>query len=411
MQWWKSAREQLGRRTAGEHMVSAPAQAEVHIHSRVADIGRAAWDGCNATAEYGDNPFTCFDFLDILEESGSVGARTGWLPRHLSVRDAAGEVAGVMPLYVKSHSQGEYVFDHAWAQAYARAGGRYYPKLQCAVPFTPATGPRLIAREGPSREAVQDLLVAGARAVCEQAQASSLHITFPLESEWRRMGEDGLLLRQDQQYHWHNADYGTFDDFLAALSSGRRKTIRRERRDAAAGLEIVALTGSDLCEAHWDAFYDFYMDTGSRKYGRPYLNRRFFSLLGERMAERVLLVMARRPGGAWIAGALNLIGGEALFGRNWGALEEVPFLHFELCYYQAIDQAIARGLKRVEAGAQGQHKIARGYLPTPVYSAHWIADPALRAPVARYLEQERCQVEGEMAYLEAEFSPFKESDG
>ena len=389
--------------------------AEVHVHTAIADIGREAWDGCNAAAEYADNPFTSFDFLQALEESGSVAARTGWAPRHLNVQDAAGETLGVMPLYLKSHSQGEYVFDHAWADAYMRAGGRYYPKLQCAVPFTPATGPRLIARAGPHREAVQDMLLAGARAVCEQTGASSLHVTFPLDTEWRRMGEEGLLLRQDQQYHWVNEGYATFEDFLAALSSGRRKTIRRERRDASAGLEIVALSGGDLREEHWDAFYAFYMDTGARKWGRPYLNRRFFSLLGERMAERVLLVMARRPepkrAGRWIAGALNLIGGEALYGRNWGAVEDVPFLHFELCYYQAIEQAIARGLKRVEAGAQGQHKIARGYLPSPVYSAHWIADPALRTPVARYLAQERAQVEGEMAFLAAEYSPFREGEG
>ena len=388
-------------------MSAAPA-AEVRVHPAIADIGRDAWDSCNGAPDYADNPFTRFDFLHILEESGSVGARTGWLPRHLSVRDDSGQVQGVMPLYVKSHSQGEYVFDHAWAQAYMRAGGRYYPKLQCAVPFTPATGPRLIVREGADREAVEAILLAGARAVCEQAQASSLHITFPLEAQWRRMGGDGLLLRQDQQYHWLNAGYTTFDDFLAALSSGRRKTIRRERRDAAEGLEFAALSGADLREEHWDAFFEFYMDTGQRKWGRPYLNRRFFSLLNERMADRVLLVMARRPNGRWIAGALNLMGRDTLFGRNWGAIEQVPFLHFELCYYQAIEQAILRGFSRVEAGAQGQHKIARGYLPTPVYSAHWIADPALRTPVGRYLEQERADVEGEMAYLEAEFSPFKE---
>ena len=404
MRWWNFGRE---RRPGRPPVSSAPA-AEVRVHPAIADVGQEAWDGCNGAPDYANNPFTSFDFLHILEESGSVGARTGWLPRHLSVQDGEGQVVGVMPLYVKSHSQGEYVFDHAWAQAYMRAGGRYYPKLQCAVPFTPATGPRLIVREGADRGTVQDILLAGARAVCEQAQASSLHITFPLEAEWRRMGEDGLLLRQDQQYHWLNEGYASFDDFLAALSSGRRKTIRRERRDAGEGLELVALTGADLREEHWDAFFEFYMDTGQRKWGRPYLNRRFFSLLGERMGERVLLVMARRPGGQWIAGALNLMGRDTLFGRNWGALEQVPFLHFELCYYQAIEQAILRGFSRVEAGAQGQHKIARGYLPTPVYSAHWIADPALRTPIARYLEQERAAVEGEMAYLEAEFSPFKD---
>ena len=407
MRWWSLPPD---RRGVAARRVSGAPQTEVRVHASVAEIGQVAWNACNAAPDYAANPFTCFDFLQALEESGSVGARTGWLPRHLSVQDASDEVVGVMPLYIKSHSQGEYVFDHAWAQAYMHAGGRYYPKLQCAVPFTPATGPRLIAREGPHREAVQDILLAGARAVCVEAGASSLHVTFPLEAEWRRMGEDGLLLRQDQQYHWTNEGYASFDDFLGALSSGRRKTIRRERRDAQAGLEFAALSGAKLREEHWDAFFEFYMDTGSRKWGRPYLNRRFFSLLGERMAEKVLLVMARRPGGRWIAGALNLIGGDTLFGRNWGAVEHVPFLHFELCYYQAIEQAIERGLKRVEAGAQGEHKIARGYLPSPVYSAHWIADPALRTPVARYLEQEREQVRSEMAALEAEYSPFREGD-
>ncbi len=410
MRWWswleRRAHPQHGSRSGDATLSDAP-KAEVGLHASIAEIGRNAWNGCNAAPDYAANPFTSFDFLQALEESGSVAARTGWLPRHLSVQDECGQVAGVMPLYVKSHSQGEYVFDHAWAQAYMHAGGRYYPKLQCAVPFTPATGPRLIVRAGPHREAVQDTLLAGARAVCEQTGASSLHITFPLEAEWRRMGEEGLLLRQDQQYHWLNAGYASFDDFLTALSSGRRKTIRRERRDAQAGLEFAALTGAELREEHWDAFYAFYMDTGDRKWGRPYLNRRFFSLLGERMADKVLLIMAAREG-RWIAGALNMIGGDTLYGRNWGAVEHVPFLHFELCYYQAIEQAILRGLKRVEAGAQGQHKIARGYLPSPVYSAHWIADPALRAPVARYLEQERAEVENEMAYLEAEFSPFRE---
>jgi predicted N-acyltransferase len=388
--------------------LSRRAAAEVHLHQEIAGIGREAWDACNAAPGNDANPFTSYDFLQALEESGCVGARTGWSPAHLSVQDACGGVAGVMPLYVKSHSQGEYVFDHAWAQAYLRAGGEYYPKLQCAAPFSPVTGPRLIARDdGEAGREVQRNLLAGAREVCGRLGASSLHVTFPREAEWRLMASEGLLLRQDQQYHWENAGYSTFDDFMAALSSGRRKTIRRERRDAQAGLEIVALTGSDLREEHWDAFLAFYMDTGARKWGRPYLNRRFFSLLGERMADKVLLVMAAREG-RWIAGALNLIGADTLYGRNWGTLEDIPFLHFELCYYQAIEQAILRGLKRVEAGAQGEHKIARGYLPSPVYSAHWIADPALRKPVAAYLEQERVQVQSDMAHLEAEYSPFRE---
>ena len=380
----------------------------VSLSPAIADVGREAWDACGAAPEYGANPFTSYDFLLALEESGCVGGRTGWAPAHLSVEDDRG-VAGVMPLYVKSHSQGEYVFDHAWARAYEQAGGAYYPKLQCAAPFSPVTGPRLITRPGSDRDAAFDTLLKGAIAVCEKVDASSLHVTFAREDDWRRLGAAGLLLRQDQQYHWENAGYASFDDFLAALSSGRRKTIRRERRDAQAGLEIVALTGGDLREEHWDAFFGFYMDTGARKWGRPYLNRRFFSLLGERMADRVLLVMARR-GGRWIAGALNMIGADTLYGRNWGAVEDVPFLHFELCYYQAIEQAIARGLQRVEAGAQGEHKIARGYLPSPVYSAHHIADPRLRQPVARFLEQEREAVQGEMAYLEAEYSPFRQGE-
>jgi predicted N-acyltransferase len=385
--------------------VSSGVKSAVSVHRSIAEVGREAWDACADAPGYGAHPFTTYAFLHALEESGCAVPSAGWAPQHLSVASEDGGVAAVMPLYLKAHSQGEYVFDHAWASAYQRAGGRYYPKLQCAVPFTPVTGPRLIAREG-VREAAQAVLIQGAMELCRRARASSLHVTFPTEPEWRRLGEAGMLLRQDQQYHWENPGYASFEDFLGALSSSRRKTIRRERREAQAGVEITALSGADLREEHWDAFFAFYMDTGSRKWGRPYLNRRFFSLIGERMADRILLVMARR-GGRWIAGALNLIGADALYGRNWGALEHRPFLHFELCYYQAIEQAIARGLSRVEAGAQGEHKIARGYLPSPVYSAHFIADPALREPVARYLEQEREAVAAEMAMLEAEYSPFK----
>jgi predicted N-acyltransferase len=383
-------------------------KAEVEVHPRIADIGREAWDGCTAAPDHAANPFVSFDFLHILEESGCVSPRTGWAPRHLTVRDEDGRVAAVMPLYAKSHSQGEYIFDHGWAEAYERAGGRYYPKLVSASPFSPVTGPRLIVREGMDRDASQRMLIRGGMELCSRLGASGFGVNFPLESEWRFMAGQGMLLRQNQQYHWLNADYGSFDDFLAALSSGRRKTIRRERREAATGLEIHRLTGAELTEDHWDAFFAFYMDTGSRKWGQPYLNRRFFSLLGERMADRVMLVMASREG-RWIAGALNLIGGDCLFGRNWGCLEEVPFLHFELCYYQAIEFAIERGLARVEAGAQGQHKISRGYLPSAVYSAHFIADPALRAPVARFLEEERRAVQGEMDWLAEELSPFRKA--
>ena len=311
-----------------------------------------------------------------------------------------------MPLYLKGHSQGEYIFDHGWAEAYERAGGRYYPKLLAASPFSPVTGPRLLVRPDVDIITGRGHLLDGALAICRKFGVSTLGVNFLDESEWRFAGNRGFLLRQNQQYHWLNAGYSSFEDFLAVLSSGRRKTIRRERRDAVAGLEIVRLTGRDLDEDHWDAFFAFYMDTGMRKWGRPYLNRRFFSLLGERMADQVLLIMARREG-RWIAGALNLIGGDCVYGRNWGCLEEVPFLHFELCYYQAIEFAIQNGLARVEAGAQGQHKIARGYLPNPVYSAHYIADKALRGPVARFLAEEMQAVQGEMDWLAEEYSPFR----
>jgi predicted N-acyltransferase len=378
----------------------------VRVCRRIAEIGREAWDACADNPAYAGNPFIRFDFLDALEESNCATERSGWGPQHLAVEDDAGRVAAVMPLYLKSHSQGEYIFDHAWADAYERAGGRYYPKLLSAAPFTPATGARMLCRPDVDPGEARALLLGGALTVCERYRASSLHVNFPTEAEWRWMGAQGLALREGQQYHWMNRSYGSFEDFLAALSSGRRKTIRRERRDAQEGLEIVCLAGADLAEAHWDAFFAFYMDTGSRKWGRPYLNRRFFALLHERMAERVMLVMARREW-RWIAGALNLIGDDCLFGRNWGCLEDVPFLHFELCYYQAIEWAIGRGLARVEAGAQGQHKIARGYLPAPVYSAHYIADPALRDPVERFLERERVGVEADMEWLAEEYSPFR----
>jgi predicted N-acyltransferase len=382
-------------------------KAEVSIHRRIAEIGREDWNACAAAKDLGANPFIAFDFLNSLEESGCVAERTGWGPRHLAIRDDCGRVAAVMPLYLKAHSQGEYIFDHAWADAYERAGGRYYPKLISASPFSPVTGPRLIVREDVDRAAGEVMLIDAALTVCRELGCSTLGINFPTAREWNLMGDRGLLLRQNQQYHWMNAGYAGFEDFLAVLASGRRKTIKRERRDAVADLEVVRVTGSDLREEHWDAFYEFYMDTGSRKWGQPYLNRGFFSLLGERMRDQVLLVMARRNG-RWIAGALNLIGADCLYGRNWGCVEHVPFLHFELCYYQAIDFAIERRLARVEAGAQGQHKIARGYLPTAVYSAHYIADPALRGPVARFLEEERRSVQGEMDWLAEEYSPFRE---
>ncbi|MBS0360183.1 MAG: N-acetyltransferase [Proteobacteria bacterium] len=375
----------------------------VRVARRIAEIGREAWDACAVPQ---GNPFVLYDFLDAAEATDCAVERTGWGPSHIAVEDEAGAVAAVMPLYRKSHSQGEYIFDHAWADAYERAGGQYYPKLLSAAPFTPATGPRLLARPDVDLDEARRFLLGGALTLCERYGTSSLHINFPTEDEWLWMGEQGLARREGQQYHWENRGYATFEDFLAALSSGRRKTIRRERRDAAAGLEIACLTGAEITEDHWDAFFGFYMDTGSRKWGRPYLNRPFFSELSARMADRVLLVMAKKDG-RWIAGALNLIGDDCLYGRNWGCVEDVPFLHFELCYYQAIEWAIGRGLARVEAGAQGQHKIARGYLPKPVYSAHYIADPALRGPVERFVLQERQGVEQEMEWLAEEYSPFR----
>jgi len=382
-------------------------KAEVRVHRRIAEIGRNAWDGCAGAAGSPANPFVAYDFLDALEESDCAVEEVGWAPHHLAIEDESGAVGAVMPLYLKSHSQGEYVFDHGWADAYERAGGRYYPKLVAASPFSPVTGPRLLVRENLDRRAGRTALLDGALTLCRRFGASTLGVNFPTDDEWRFMGQRGMLLRQNQQYHWFNAGYGAFDDFLAALSSSRRKTIRRERREAASGLEIVRLSGADIREEHWDAFFSFYMDTGARKWGHPYLNRRFFSLLGQRMAGAVLLIMARRAG-RWIAGAFNLIGADCLFGRNWGCLEDVPFLHFELCYYQAIECAIDMGLARVEAGAQGPHKISRGYLPSPVYSAHYIADKALRAPVARFLEEERRAVQGEMDWLAEEYSPFRQ---
>ena len=375
----------------------------IHVHDSLAAIGREAWDAC---ADLTGDPFVSYDFLHACEASDSASPRQGWAPRHLSLRDDNDDVLGVMPLWLKGNSQGEYVFDHSWADAYERAGGRYYPKLLGAVPFTPATGPRFLHAPGTDAATVRQALLQGALGLTGQTGVSSLHINFPTEAEWLAMGEMGLLLRQDMQFIWRNDGYQTFDDFLAALSSNRRKTIRRERRDAREGLDIRVLTGAEITEAHWDAFFAFYMDTGSRKWGRPYLTRDFFTRIGATMAERIALVMAFR-GETPIAGALNFIGRDALYGRQWGTLEDVPFLHFELCYYAAIQFAIERGLSRVEAGAQGDHKIARGYLPSPVYSAHYIADKALRVPVARYLDQERPGMAAEIEAMTRELSPYR----
>jgi hypothetical protein len=381
----------------------------------IAEIAAQTWDACanpsptDAQALLEDtqfNPFISHAFLLALEASGSASARTGWQPQHLVLEDAVGTVLGVVPCYLKSHSRGEYVFDHGWAEAYERAGGRYYPKLQVAVPFTPVAGRRLLARPGREMPRAEAALLDGLVELARLREASSAHITFPTGAEWRLAAARGFLQRTDQQFHWDNKGYTRFDAFLAALAARKRKVIRRERREALApGIDIVWLTGSDLSESAWDAFFAFYMETGSRKWGRPYLTREFFSRVGQSMAANILLVMAKRAG-RMIAGALNFIGTDTLYGRYWGAVEHHPCLHFEVCYYQAIEFAIARKLTRVEAGAQGEHKLARGYLPSTTYSAHYIADPALRRAVADYLRRERAYVEAAGREL-AEASPFR----
>lgn len=371
--------------------------------SRIGELDAAAWDRLHRAG----NPFLLHDFLDALEESGCCSAKTGWLPRHIAVEDASGALVAAMPLYLKNHSYGEYVFDYGWADAFQRAGGQYYPKLQCSVPFTPVTGARLLTAPGRDAAHTRRLLVSAAVQLAERLDASSVHVTFPTEDEWRGLGEAGFLRRTGEQFHWRNRGYGSFDEFLATLNARKRKMIRRERAaPRAAGIEIETLSGGDLRAEHWDAFHGFYMNTGRRKWGAPYLNRAFFALLHERMADRVALIMCRRDG-RYIAGALNLIGGDTLFGRHWGCIERHDFLHFEACYYRAIDFAIARGLEWVEAGAQGPHKIQRGYMPRRTYSAHWIVDPRLRDAVADYLEHERRHVDWEIEAIERDFSPYR----
>ena len=382
----------------------------VEAHEAVGAIPAADWDACAApeTADGGRpaHPFLTHRFLTALEDSGSVGRGTGWTPRPLVVRTADGAVLGVMPLYLKSHSQGEYVFDHAWAHAWERAGGQYYPKLQVAVPFTPATGPRFLGHRDADPAVVEAALIGGATTLARQNGLSSLHVTFCTEAEWRRCGEMGLLQRQDQQFHWTNDGYDSFEAFLAALASRKRKQLRKERETALApGITVHHLTGDALRPEHWAAFWQFYTDTGARKWGRPYLTRRFFDIAQERLRDDILLILCER-GGRWIAGALNVIGRDTLFGRYWGCIEDHPCLHFETCYYQAIDAAIALGLKRVEAGAQGAHKLARGYLPTPTYSLHWIADGGFRAAVDDYLRRERDAVSDEIEFL-LDRGPFR----
>lgn len=367
------------------------------VTDRVGSVDRADWDRLAGS----DNPFVSHDFLTSLEDSGSVGPATGWNPAPIVLEDGDGTLVGALPAYAKAHSQGEYVFDHAWADAWHRAGGSYYPKLQIAAPFTPATGPRLLTDD----PAYGTALLRAAEQLCTGNDFSSAHASFIDPDQLAIFEQAGWLLRNDIQFHWINRDYHSFDAFLGALASRKRKAIRKERAAAAEGLTFRHLPGPDITEADWDAFWLFYQDTGARKWGTPYLTREAFTLLGERMGERVLLMLADE-GGSPVAGALNFVGGSALYGRYWGCMVERPFLHFELCYYQAIDAAIARGLSRVEAGAQGPHKLARGYEPVKTWSAHWIADPGFRAAVADFLERERQGIAVDQMLLDQR-TPFR----
>ncbi|SIS70371.1 hypothetical protein SAMN05421779_103184 [Insolitispirillum peregrinum] len=379
----------------------------IQVAHRLADVSAAEWDACAGV----DNPFTCYAFLSALEDSGSVGKGTGWQPSYLLLRGREdGVLWGCVPLYLKSHSYGEYVFDWSWAQAYERAGGAYYPKLQASIPFTPATGPRLlVAAVAPDPEAIRGALVRGLVALCRQLEVSSAHVTFPTAEDSACLAREGLLIRHGVQYHWENRGYHSFDDFLAALSSRKRKDIRKERQRAQSqGVRFLTLSGADLTARHWDAFYRFYQSTIDRKWGSAYLRRRFFDLLGERLGDRVVLVMGERESdGELVCGALNLRSHDTLYGRNWGADGEWKFLHFETCYYQAIDYAIAHGLRWVEAGVQGEHKIQRGYLPQTTCSAHYIAHPSFRTAVERFVEDEKAALSEDMAAL-ATLGPYRQ---
>ncbi|MFM5932110.1 MAG: GNAT family N-acetyltransferase [Novosphingobium sp.] len=379
--------------------MSAPSLAQVRLAGSVGEIPAAQWDGLHD----GSNPFVTHDFLSLLEESGSVGGTSGWTAAPLLLETDSGDLLAALPSYIKEHSQGEYVFDHAWADAWHRAGGSYYPKLQISVPFTPATGPRILTRD----PALAPALLGAAEQVCQRNGLSSAHATFIEPRQLPVFEAAGWLLRSDLQFHWENRDYADFEAFLAALSSVKRKTLRKERRLAQEGVTIRRLTGNALREEHWDAFWHFYQDTGARKWGRPYLTREAFSLIGARMADKVLLVMAEMEG-LPVAGALNFIGRDTLYGRYWGAVIDKPYLHFELCYYQAIDAAIELGLSRVEAGAQGGHKLARGYSPVQTWSAHFIAHPGFRDAVADFLEKERAGVASEQMWLDQR-TPFRKN--
>lgn len=387
----------------------APAQSNVtaNVVTALSDIDAAAWQACLPDGAAGTNPFVSYAFLNALESTDCVGPTgTGWLPHHICLETSKGSVIAVAPTYVKLHSRGEFVFDHAWAAAAHRAGQSYYPKLQVSVPFTPVPGPRLLVRPDQDRHHVTTCLASALVSLTERVDASSVHLTFLQKDEWDHLGDIGFLQRIDQQFHWHNSGYTSFDDFLATLSSRKRKTIRKERRQSQNhGLSYRTLRGDDIRDADWDAFYRFYMDTSARKWGDAYLNRAFFAELSRTLSDSCILILAfddETP----VAGALHLLGSDCLYGRYWGSIDYHPFLHFELCYYQAMDFAIANGVSRVEAGAQGEHKLLRGYVPTPTYSAHWIADPGLRQAVARYLSQERVDVLQSVEVL-TQFVPYK----
>jgi predicted N-acyltransferase len=376
---------------------------DLSLHASIHEIEPAEWDLCAGAR----NPFVSHAFLSAVEDSGSAGARTGWLPRHAALRDTGGRLVACAPMYAKGHSYGEYVFDHGWARAFEQAGGNYYPKLQVAVPFSPVTGPRLLIR--PDAGLGEATLGAALVQACRDLKLSSVHVTFCTEAEYDALGQSGWLQRIGVQYHWHNDGFTSFDDFLARLNSRKRKSLKRERRDAnAAGLTFHTLRGSQIERAHWKAFYRFYESTVDRKWGSAYLTEKFFPLLSERLGDRVVLMLAEHDGKP-VAGALNLAGADTLYGRNWGCIGDYPFLHFELCYYRAIDFAIAHGLKTVEAGAQGEHKIQRGYLPSLTYSAHWIAHIGLRRAIGDHLSHERPAMQAEMEGLMT-LSPFRQGD-
>lgn len=383
-------------------MPDADGAVTARIIDRIADVPAADWDALAGD----ENPFVSHGFLQALEATGCATQEAGWLPQHLVMEDSTGRLIGAVPQYLKGNSQGEYVFDHGWAHAFERAGGEYYPKLQASVPFSPVTGPRLLAGDGPGTIEVQFALARTLETFCERMGVSSVHVTFPTRPEWQLLGEAGWIKRRGRQFHWKNDGYATFDDFLRALMSRKRKTIKKERRAVAdSGIVVQALTGDAIEPRHWDAFYRFYIDTYDRKWGYPYLTREFFQVLQDTLPDKVVLIMASRDGRP-IAGALNLMGKRALYGRNWGCNEDLPFLHFECCYYKAIEFAIANGLETVEAGTQGPHKIQRGYLPTETYSAHFIRHEGLRDAIARFCVEESREVDYEIAAY-GEHSPYR----